>query len=83
MIQLDSTGLDALENLHGKLTKQGATLMLSGLHGQPEAVLRRIGFLDRLGTENAFPNIIAALRAAELRLKTQKTEEVTGGAAAE
>jgi SulP family sulfate permease len=69
MIQLDSTGLDALENLHGKLTKQGATLMLSGLHGQAEATLQRTGFLERLGTENAFPNIIAALRAAESRLK--------------
>ncbi|MDR1890213.1 MAG: sulfate permease [Zoogloeaceae bacterium] len=76
MIQLDSTGLDALETLHGKLAKQGATLMLSGLHGQPESVLRRTGFVDRLGTENTFPNIIAALRAAELRLsKGQRTED--------
>jgi SulP family sulfate permease len=74
MIQLDSTGFDALETLHGKLARQGATLMISGLHGQPEATLRRIGFLDRLGANNVFPNIIAALRTAEQRLKkSEKT----------
>jgi SulP family sulfate permease len=82
MIQLDSTGLDALENLHGKLAKQGATLMLSGLHGQAKDTLQRTGFMERLGADNTFPNIIAALRAAESRLHQgtedgeQKTEEV-------
>ncbi|MDR2625461.1 MAG: STAS domain-containing protein [Zoogloeaceae bacterium] len=69
LIQLDSTGLDALENLHGKLARSNAALLLSGLHGQPAAMLKKTGFLERLGAENLFPNIIAALRAAEKRLE--------------
>ncbi|MDR2365105.1 MAG: SulP family inorganic anion transporter [Zoogloeaceae bacterium] len=72
LIQLDSTGLDALENLHGKLERGNATLLLSGLHGQPAAMLERTGFIERLGAENLFPNIIAALRAAEKRLADDK-----------
>ncbi|MDR0673358.1 MAG: sulfate permease [Zoogloeaceae bacterium] len=74
LIQLDSTGLDALENLHGKLARRNALLLLSGLHGQPAAMLERTGFIERLGAENIFPNIIAALRAAEKKLATTTPE---------
>ena len=74
LIQLDSTGLDALENLHGKLARRNALLLLSGLHGQPAAMLERTGFIERLGAENIFPNIIAALRAAEKKLAATTPE---------
>ncbi|MDR2636999.1 MAG: STAS domain-containing protein, partial [Zoogloeaceae bacterium] len=69
LIQIDSTGLDALENLHGKLIKRNAILFITGLHGQPKTTLERVGFLREVGAENLFPNIIAALRAAERRLQ--------------
>ncbi|MCL2020676.1 MAG: sulfate permease [Betaproteobacteria bacterium] len=68
LIQIDSSGLDALEALHEKLVKRGATLFITGLHNQPKETLERVGFLARVGQENLSSNIIFALREAEYRL---------------
>ena len=42
---LDTSGLDALEQLHKAITVRGGRLVLSGLNEQPGAVMARAGFL--------------------------------------
>ena len=46
LVQLDTTGLEGLENLRDKLQKRGCTLLVCGLNSQPGSLLRRSGFLD-------------------------------------
>ena len=50
LISLDTTGLDALEQLHKALEKRGAHLSMVGLHEQPLSLLRRSGFASKLHT---------------------------------
>lgn len=68
LVQLDTTGLEGLENLLGKLAKRGCTLMVSGLNSQPGSLLFRSGFIDHLGEDNVHETLDIALRVAEARL---------------
>ncbi len=64
LIQLDTTGLEGLENLRDKLHKRGCTLILCGLNSQPESLLRRSGFVDQLGDNNVSEDLSHALARA-------------------
>jgi len=67
LLNMDSTGLETLETLHGTLRKRGATLILSGVRGQPEGLLARSGLLSSLGAGNVVPTLADAWsRAREL-----------------
>jgi len=81
VLVLDATGLKALEDLHKKMRREKATLILSGVHSQPFIVMDQADFLDRIGRENLQPDIDAALdRAKEiLELGTMAAKEHTGG----
>jgi sulfate permease, SulP family len=48
LIALDTTGLDALEQLHKAIEKQGGTLSMSGLNPQPRSLIERSGFVRHL-----------------------------------
>jgi alkylphosphonate utilization operon protein PhnA len=61
LIQLDTTGLEGLENLLDKLKKRGCTLIVCGLNSQPGSLLYRSGFIDHLGDDNVKVNIMSAL----------------------
>ncbi|PZO15337.1 MAG: sodium-independent anion transporter [Burkholderiales bacterium] len=50
MISLDTTGLDALEQLHKAVHKRGGHLGMVGLHPQPRSLIERSGFAARLNT---------------------------------
>ncbi len=50
LLNLDTTGLEAIENLDSILEKQGSCLMLARLGGQPASLIERSGFGDRLGS---------------------------------
>ncbi len=50
MISLDTTGLDALEQLNKVVTKRGGQLGMVGLNPQPLSLIRRSGFAERLRT---------------------------------
>jgi sulfate permease, SulP family len=50
LVSLDTTGLDALEQLHKALEKRGGHLGMVGLHEQPMSLIRRSGFADKLHT---------------------------------
>jgi SulP family sulfate permease len=50
MISLDTTGLDALEQLHKAVHKRGGQLGMVGLHEQPRSLIERSGFAALLHT---------------------------------
>ena len=64
LIQLDTTGLEGLENLRDQLQKRGCTLIFCGLNSQPGSLLFRSGFIDQLGDENVCPDLTGALQRA-------------------
>ncbi len=64
VINIDTTGLDALEALLHTLRQRGGRLILADLNQQPLSLLERSGFLDELGRENVFDDFDEALRAA-------------------
>ena len=64
VINIDTTGLDALEALHAALKRRGGQLMLVDLNEQPLSLLRRSGVIDDIGRENVLDSIEAALAAA-------------------
>ncbi|MDR0701158.1 MAG: sodium-independent anion transporter, partial [Azoarcus sp.] len=61
VISIDTTGLDILQTLHRSLQKRDAVLILCGLGKQPGSLIRRSGFLERLGAENVHLDLAAAL----------------------
>jgi SulP family sulfate permease len=68
LIQLDTTGLEGLENLLDKLKKRGCTLILCGMNSQPGSLMYRAGFIDHLGDDNVCEDLSSALRRAYILL---------------
>lgn len=58
---LDSTALNALQNLTKVCESKGITLVFSHVNEQPMKVMVKSGFVDLVGKENFCPNIRAAL----------------------
>lgn len=66
LINLDTTGLDALETVHKTLLARGCQLILAGPNHQPLSLMTRTGFLDRLGAENCVVDLAHALDRANI-----------------
>ena len=67
LIYLDAGGIQALEQCKAACDRKGITIILSGIHTQPYMLCEKTGVADKIGRENIFDNISAALeRAAEL-----------------
>lgn len=65
---MDISGLDALEEICETCQQRGMTLILSHVNPQPFRVMKKAGFLEKIGEKNICPNIDASLkRAAELQ----------------
>ena len=69
---LDSTALNALQNLTKVCESKGITLVFSHVNEQPMKVMVKSGFVDLVGKENFCPNIRAALDHAEKIIATTK-----------
>ena len=67
---LDSTALNALQNLTKVCESKGITLVFSHVNEQPMKVMVKSGFVDLVGKENFCPNIRAALDHAEKIIAT-------------
>jgi sulfate permease, SulP family len=52
LVSMDSSGLDALEQLWRALQRQGTALVLANVNAQPMSLMRRSGFEALIGTEN-------------------------------
>lgn len=61
---MDATGLHALETIVLRMREQGRIVVLSGVHQQPLALMRRSGFVDCLGRENFSGSFDQALERA-------------------
>ncbi|WP_332671564.1 SulP family inorganic anion transporter [Aromatoleum sp.] len=65
VINIDTTGLDALQTLHRTLQKRGADLILCDLNAQPASIVVRSGFRDTLGEGRVVANLTEALLRAQ------------------
>ena len=63
LVLLDSSGLEALHQLHRTLHKRGTALVLAHVNEQPMSLLRRSGFEAEIGPENIVPTVNAAFDA--------------------
>ncbi len=61
LINIDTSGLDALEQLHAVLKRQGIALVLANVNEQPLSLIRRSGFEAALGAECIVPTLAEAL----------------------
>ena len=52
LVSLDTTGLDALEQIQRSLSKREGRLVLCGLNPQPRSLVERSGFAQHIGLEN-------------------------------
>ena len=65
MINIDTSGLAALEAVHRKLKRAHGRLILVGLNPQPASFLLRSRFIDRLGGENLVADLAGAIALSE------------------
>jgi SulP family sulfate permease len=59
LVQLDTSGLEALRQLHLALQRRGVALMLAEVNEQPLSLMQRAGFAAELGPDQFLPKISA------------------------
>lgn len=62
---IDSTAMNALQDLICVCESKGITVVFSYVNEQPMKVMQKTGFVEVVGEENFCPNISAALKRAE------------------
>ena len=60
-INMDNTALDALESLRKLITRRGGIMMIAGANEQPLMLMKRSGFVARLGEDNLRASLEDAL----------------------
>jgi SulP family sulfate permease len=60
LISMDTSGLDALAQLHRALRKREIALVLANVNEQPLSLMRRSGFAAELGEASIVPTVAAA-----------------------
>jgi sulfate permease, SulP family len=60
LVSMDSSGLDAVQQLHRQLTRQGVSLWLCDVNEQPRDLMHRAGFEAVLGAERIAPDLAGA-----------------------
>ena len=63
VINMDTTGLDALQSLHRHILEHGDRLVLCAANRQPLSLMKRAGFLEELGEGNLFESLDEAYAA--------------------
>ena len=61
LISMDTSGLEAMEQLHRVLQRRGIALVLANVNEQPLSLMRRSGFEAHLGADAIVPNVAAAV----------------------
>ena len=71
VLNFDTTGMDTVDVLRRTLAKRGAQLVLCDANEQPLSLMKRSGFLDKLGERYLVRDLDAAVALAEtLALRT-------------
>ena len=60
LVQLDTSGLDSLRQLHKAVLARGGTLHLENLHEQPQSLVARSGFAAELAANRTSPEVAVA-----------------------
>lgn len=76
VLMMDATGLNALENLQEKLKHKGSHLILLAPHAQPLAMMRKGGFIARIGVINVCGDIDEGLTRARQLLRESRVEHL-------
>lgn len=63
VINVDTTALETLEELHRKVVAKGGSLLLAGANNQPLSLMQRSKFIDQLGAEHLVTTVDEALAA--------------------
>ncbi|OGN64525.1 MAG: sodium-independent anion transporter [Chlamydiae bacterium RIFCSPHIGHO2_12_FULL_49_9] len=63
---IDASGMHALKEFFQRCQREKTTLLLSGVHGQTAADLKRFGLTKLIGEEHIFPHIDKALARAAI-----------------
>ena len=66
LISVDTSGIDALEQLHRTLRRRGIALVLANVNPQPLGLIRRSGFEAEIGADQIVPTMAEAAGAADL-----------------
>ena len=66
---MDSTAMNAMNDLLKRCQKKGITLILSHVNPQPMKVMEKAGYVDKVGRENFCENIDAAIAKAAALVK--------------
>jgi len=61
---IDATGLRALEEMVDSTRRTGTLLLISGIHKQPAAALKKAGLTDKIGHDRVHKDIVHALDQA-------------------
>jgi sulfate permease, SulP family len=69
----DSTAAEALENLDGDLERRGIELWVARANGPLRSLLQATGLTIRLGQENIYPSVRAAVMAYRTHFKSTDT----------
>jgi len=78
VIKMDNTALDALEHLHANLQRAGSRLVLVSPNQQPLDIMRRGGFIERVGPGRVFATLDEALDALAAEAESQSPASVLG-----
>ena len=78
---LDSSGMNALENLYSYCSEHGVKLIFSHANEQPMKTMRRAGFVDLVGEEHFRPNIDDAIAHARELIEQEEAAEKAAKAA--
>ena len=66
LVSLDTSGLDALQQLFRVLKKRGVALVLAHVNEQPLSLIRRSGFEAEIGPDQIVPTVEAAFPTSPL-----------------
>jgi SulP family sulfate permease len=72
LINIDTTGMEALESLYETLTQKGSQLLLASAKGQPLSIMQRSGFVDQVGEGYLFTTLNKAFECAENLLNEKR-----------
>ncbi|HEX4857927.1 MAG TPA: SulP family inorganic anion transporter [Usitatibacteraceae bacterium] len=76
LINLDTTGMDALDGVLSRAKKCGTRMIITGVNEQPLSLMQRSGFLTRLGEANRFSSFDDALYDLDVWLDAAASEEL-------
>ena len=67
VINIDTTAMDALESVHDRVMRGNGRMLIGGANEQPLSIMRRSGFIKRLGEENLRSSLDDALTEARMQ----------------